>query len=182
MERTRLSTSEMAIKSLGGDVWCGKRFLSVVGPKARTLRSPCYSAIGTSSSERRWSRHGRLPDIPAMSPEPWQQSHCRSSSGEVQNARCNRALRRKRTSRCGSGGDASADIEPARATRRCHCSAPARAAPLLRERRVGWLPPQGLRPVSWLALSCSSPEFIQVSWRRTATLLDTTVAGALRST
>jgi hypothetical protein len=137
---------------------------------------PCYPAIGTSSSDSRWIGHGRLPDIPAMSPEPWQQSHCRSSSGE--------APRRKRTSRYGGGGDASGDIEPARATQRWHCSAPAiaRAAPPLRERRVGWLLPQGLPPMSWLAFSCSSPEFIQVSWRRTATSLDSTVAGALRST
>jgi hypothetical protein len=143
---------------------------------------PCYPAIGTSNSDSRWTRHGRLPDILAMSPEPWQHRHCRSSSGEVQNAES-----RKRANRYGSGGDASGDIEPDRATRRWHCSAPAiaRAAPPLRERRVGRPPPQGLRPVSWLASSCSSPKFIQVRGAdRGFTRFngDSTVADALRST
>jgi hypothetical protein len=99
-----------------------------------------------------------------MSPEPWRQSHCRSSIGEVQNAKRNQARRRKRTSRYGNSGDPSGDIEPDRATQRWHCPAPAvaRAAPPLRERRVARPPPQGLQPVSWLAFSCSSPIFIQI--------------------
>jgi len=123
-------------------------------------------AIGTSSSDTRRKGHGRLPDIRAMSPEPWPQRHCRSSIGVVQNEG-NHAPSRKRTSRYGSGGDASGDIEPARTTRRWHCPAPAiaRAAPPLRERRGGRLPPQGLRPVSWSAFSWSSPELFQVSRR-----------------
>jgi hypothetical protein len=99
-----------------------------------------------------------------MSPETWRQSHCRSSTGEVQNAKRNQARHRKRTSRYGNSGDPSGDIEPDRATRRWHCSAPAvaRAAPPLRERRVAQPPPPGLQPASWLAFSCSSPIIIQV--------------------
>jgi hypothetical protein len=140
-------------------------------------------AIGTSNSDSRWRGHGRLLDIPAMSPEPWRQRRYRSSSAEVPIAGCNQAPRRKRTSRYDSGGDPSGDIEPDRATRRWHRPAPtiARAAPLLRERRVGRLPPQRrvgrlppqrLRPVSWLASSCWPPEFIQVSRRPAANSRD----------
>jgi len=131
-------------------------------------------AIGTSSSGSRWIGHGRLPDILAMSPETWRQRHSRSSSAEVRIAQCNQAPRRKRTSRYDSRydncGDSSGDIEPDRPTRRWHRLAPAiaRAAPPLRERRVGRPLPQRLRPVSWLAFSCLSPEFIQVSRQRAA--------------
>jgi hypothetical protein len=110
---------------------------------------PCYRVIGTSSSDTRRTRHGRLPDILAKSPEPWRQRHCRSSSGEVQNAE-SPAPRRMRTSRYGRHGDSSDDIEPARATRHWHCPAPAiaKVAPLLLEQRVEQLPRQRLRPVS----------------------------------
>ena len=109
-----------------------------------------------------------------MSPETWRQRHSRNSIAAVRIAERNQAPRRKRTSRSDTDGDASGDIAPDRTTRRWHRPAPAiaRAAPPLRERRVGRLPPQRLRPISWLAFSCLPPESIQVSRQRAANSLD----------
>jgi hypothetical protein len=142
------------------------------------LGSACYPVIGTCSSDRRRTGHGRLPDSLAMSPDPWRQRHCRSSRGDFEkNAQ-------KHSSRYGSSGDAHGDIEPDRASRRLHRSAPAvaTAAPPLRELRMGGLPRQGLRPVFWLAFSCSSPNSFKVFVAANANSIDSTVSNAPRST